>query len=557
MKHDFEYRFREPLIPPAQLGGHPPAYERRVENGVIIERDIAVAMRDGVKIYIDVYRPEHGKPVPPLIAWGPYGKHGTWQLLESLYHITFGTAEVPVDRLSRYTVFESPDPMYWAARDYAIITVDPRGTWFSEGDATFVSPEEAQDEYDLIEWAGTQPWSNGKVGLTGVSYLAFSQYGAAALNPPHLAAINPWEGWSDFYREVARHGGIPETEFWGYLPHRWGASSTRVEDVAHETKEHPFFDSFWASKNADLARITVPTYLVASWSDQGIHTRGTLEVYKKISSRQKWLDVHGQKKWAHYYEEKSLKRQQAFFDHFLKGIPTEIAAWPKVQLEVRERHGAASVRTEREWPIPGTQYTKLYLDAAHGTLQRNPMAAESSCRYEARTEPGQSPRAQFDLRFDQRTDLVGHMKLKLWMAPEGSDDMDIFVAIQKLDVAGKVVGFTYLMQFEDGPVALGWLRASHREQDAAQTTDYQPVLQHRRELKLRDGEALPLEIEILPSGTHFEAGETLRVVVQGSDIYVHDRGPQHFHKDTVNRGHHVLYTGGRYDSHLLVPVNSD
>lgn len=80
-------------------------------------------------------------------------------------------------------------------KGYAIVNPDPRGTWYSEGDATFLSPQEDEDFYDLIEWAGTQPWSNGKVGLSGVSYLTSSQWRVAGLKPPHLAAINPWEGW--------------------------------------------------------------------------------------------------------------------------------------------------------------------------------------------------------------------------------------------------------------------------------------------------------------------------------------------------------------------------
>ncbi|MBL4891969.1 MAG: CocE/NonD family hydrolase [Rhizobiaceae bacterium] len=80
---------------------------------------------------------------------------------------------------------------------YAVINVDPRGTWHSEGRATYLSPEEAEDFADVIEWAGTRDWSNGNVGFSGVSYLTSSQWLVAELNPPHLKAINPWEGWTD------------------------------------------------------------------------------------------------------------------------------------------------------------------------------------------------------------------------------------------------------------------------------------------------------------------------------------------------------------------------
>jgi len=544
------YRFRDPVGRPEDKGGAPPDYRRIVEDGVIIERDVAVALRDGIRIHIDIYRPADEAPVPPLIAWGPYGKHG-----HTRYSVNFPKADVPDELISRYTAFEAPNPLYWVPRGYAVINADPRGTWYSEGEATYLSPEEALDFHDLIEWAGVQPWSNGKVGLSGVSYLTSSQWRAAETHPPHLAAINPWEGWTDTYREVARHGGIPETSFWPYLPTRWGNSTTRVEDLAVETAEHPFFDAFWASKAADFSKIQVPAYVVASWTDQGLHTRGTLEGFKHIASEQKWLDVHGRKKWAHYYDPESVRKQQVFFDHFLKGLDTEIGDWPRVRLEVRERYYVGAARAESEWPVARTQYTPLYLDARSGSLVREPVAEAGEFRYAATADGAAPHRALFDVRFEAATELVGHMKLRLHMAAEGADDMDIFVAVQKLDAAGDVVPFAYYAQFEDGPVALGWLRASHRELDADASTDYQPVLAHRRELKLEPGTVVPLEIEIWPSGTRFEAGEGLRLVIQGSDIYDYPKPSVYArHEDLVNRGSHVIHAGGPYDSHLLVPV---
>jgi predicted acyl esterase len=133
--------------------------------------------------------------------------------------------------------------------------------------------------------------------------------------------------------------------------------------------------------------------------------------------------------------------------------------------------------------------------------------------------------------------------------------MDLFAAIEKLDRMGDIVPFQFFGNHEDGPVALGWLRVSHRELDKKKSTPYQPILKHQRELKLKPGEIVPVEIEILPSGTLFERGERLRVVVQGSDIYNY---PTEYHSDghtaTVNKGEHVIYTCGQYDSYLLVPV---
>ena len=192
------------------------------------------------------------------------------------------------EHMSDLTTFEGPDPVFWVPRGYAVVIADIPGTWFARGPASYISTEEAQNFYDLIEWAGVQDWSNGRVGLSGVSYLIVAQWQVAALSPPHLAAINPGEGWSDTYREVARHGGIPETSFWPYIWERRGASTGPIKNLERETREHPFYDEFWAPKAAALEAITVPAFVVAGWSDHGLHTRGTLEGFRRISSPQKW-----------------------------------------------------------------------------------------------------------------------------------------------------------------------------------------------------------------------------------------------------------------------------
>jgi len=117
----------------------------------------------------------------------------------------------------------------------------------------------------------------------------------AELHPPHLGAINPDEGYTDFYREVCFHGGIPDTSFFPRMIQRWGSSTQEIEDLETEVRIHPFFDAFWESKRAQLEKVTCPAYVVASWQDQGLHTRGTLEGWKKIQSKEKWLECHGRK----------------------------------------------------------------------------------------------------------------------------------------------------------------------------------------------------------------------------------------------------------------------
>jgi predicted acyl esterase len=543
--------FREPVPPVA--GGYPgfkPTTEKKM--GMVIERDVGAPMRDGATIYIDIFRPDRDGAFPALINWGPYGKFGR------ISHDARGNSGIEDSDLNEYVAFEAGDPVYWCRNGYALINPDPRGTWNSDGDFTFSSHQEAEDCYDLIEWAAAQEWSSGKVGMQGVSYLAWSQWRVAALNPPHLAAINPWEGVSDFYREMAYHGGIPETHFRALFQRGISFSRTRVENYEELAKAHPLFDDYWASKNADLSKITVPAFVVASWSDQGLHLRGTIEGFKQMVSKDKWLLVHGRKKWWHFYQKENVEKQRQFFNRFLKGIDNQVKQWPRVTLEVRERIYVGSIRTEREWPLARTQYTKLFLNAAAGKMGAAPFEKEARAQYPVDDVSDKSQNAKFDFEFDKRTEITGYMKLRLWVQADGSDDMDLFVAIEKVDRAGYLVPFVFFGNHDDGPVALGWLRVSHRELDEERSTPYQPVHKHEREIKLKVGEIVPVDIEIWPSGTLYERGEKLRVVVQGSDIHAFpEESHTNEHTETVNRGVHIIHTGGKYDSHLLVPVIPD
>jgi predicted acyl esterase len=539
---------------PSESPTNPPPPRYRVErvDGLFIERDVGVKMRDGITIYVDVYRPDGplGEiPVPTIIGWGPYGKH----TVNRSYAPESG---VNPAWLSRHCGFEAVDPGYWCPRGYAVLYPNPRGTWYSEGDMHHGGITESQDCYDLIEWAGTQPWCNGKVGMSGVSYLAAIQYQVAPLKPPHLAAINPWEAFNDWYREFAYHGGIRETGFLPYATGNINWSLGRTDDTLANVLAHPLYDEFWESRENYLEEIEVPAFVVASWSDQGFHTRGTLDVFQRIRSPQKWLLVHGQKKWGHFYHPRNVRQLQTFFDHFLKGTDDSVLDWPRVRLEVRERAYVQSPpRAEQEWPLQRQRLVPLYLDAAAGTLVAEKPATASERRYLS-TDKAQS--ASFDYVFPEDTEITGYMKLRLWASAVSHDDMDLFVAIQKVDRNGEVVGFHYYASYDTGPVALGWLRASHRELDTLKSRPERPIHTHRRELMLQPGEIVPLDIEIWPSSTFFRAGERLRVVVKGSDIYPYpDRAPGlplALHEDTRNQGEHVIHAGGQYDSHLLVPV---
>lgn len=551
---ELPYPLRPPRRNPAEHRGTPPNPRTDTRPDMLIDRDVEVVTRAGRTVQADIYRPHGAEPAAVLIAWSPYGKHDPAPI-----GVIYPASGVLPEHMSELTTFEAPDPVFWVPRGYAVIVADIPGTWHARGPASYISPEEAQDFYDLIEWAGVQSWSNGKVGLSGVSYLTVAQWQVAALAPPHLAAINPWEGWSDTYREVVRHGGIPETSFWPYIWDRWGASTGQIEDLERETREHPFFDEFWASKAADLERITVPAFVVASWSDQGLHTRGTLEGFRRISSQQKWLLVHGRKKWAEYYLPANVQRQAEFFDHFLLGVDNGMERdrknWPRVRVELRTSYGVGEQVDAAAWPLPEVSYRDLYVDAGTFSLAERAPATEATASYAGLSDPFLPERLVFEHTFVERTDIVGHSRAVLYLSAPLADDMDVFLGLFKRNAAGEIVPFAYYAQYQDGPVALGWLRASHRELDEERSTAFLPVLAHRRALPLDANGPTRLEVEILPSGTRFHAGESLVLVVQGYDIKNYPKPLVYArHETDSNVGPQLLHTGGRHASRLILPV---
>jgi putative CocE/NonD family hydrolase len=522
---------------------------RDVCDGIAIDHDLAVPMGDGSVIRADLYRDsEATTALPTLLLWSPYGKHGpvTWAMFEG--------SEVDVDRLSPMTLLECPDPAVWCRRGYALVAVDPRGTWGSDGDFTIQSPQERQDMYETVEWIAEQPWCDGNVGMAGMSYFSWSQWQAASMVPPHLKAIQPYDGATDAYRELAFHGGIPNDQFigmWNYGKTMWGRQ--RTEDWRLALDRHPLLDEFWRSKQPDLEAIDIPAYVVASWTDHGIHTRGTLEGFKRMGSQSKYLEVHGQKKWSRYYWAESVERQMAFFDRYLKGTPNEVDTWPRVRIEVREGGTNGAWRDEQEWPLARTDYVAYYLDAATATLHHEPRPREAEMHYSA-TAPDDC--AVFELTVTADLEITGHAMVKLWISLDEADDADLFVALQKIDASGHVVNFPYFTLQNDGQMTHGWQRLSHREiEESTRQLAAQPVHAHTSETPVPPGQIVDVSIELWPSSTVLHRGERLRLLIQGSDIQSYPDGTfVAGHRRTRNAGNHILHTGGCYDAHVLLPV---
>jgi len=408
------------------------------------------------------------------------------------------------------------------------------------------------------------------VGLSGNSWLAIVQWFIASKQPPHLAAIAPWEGFSDFYRDHIGRGGIPDPVFNSHiLSHLFG--NNRTEDTSAMIAKYPLMNAYWEDKAAELEKIDVPAYVVSSWANP-IHVNGTFEGFRRISSKDKWLRVHNSQEWPDYYDPANTEDLRRFFDRYLKDIQNGWEQTPGVRLSVLDPGGIDEVgRVEDDFPPSRVAYTKLFLDAAMDRLSPQPVEEESEVRYRADDGRG---KATFTFRFDRDTELIGHLKLRLWVEAEGANDMDLFVFMQKLDKKGKVLNHMVVkppnrllgsimwfvhalgvkklgLLFYSGPN--GRLRVSHRQLDPERSTPSQPVLTHAAEELLSPGQIVPVDIPIWPTGMKWHAGEQLHLIVSGYNL----KGPMFPGMPlapTRNKGEHVIHTGGKYDSHLLVPM---
>lgn len=532
---------------PLESGRYPGMMPSVVEYDDFVKHtDVAVPLRDGTIIYVDLFRPKGAGKSPALIGWSPYGKHG----LKSL--AIMPGADVDPEWVSPYVIWEGADPAYWCPRGYTIVSPDPRGAWSSEGTLTLWSRSEAQDGYDVVEWLAKQDWSNGKVGMLGVSYLASSQWMIAATRPPSLAAICPWEGLSDVYREIFFHGGIPEKRFMDWWQPKSRFSLTPAEDVHAMVKLHPMFDDYWATKEIDLENIEVPALVVASWSDHGMHTRGTIAGFERIGSKQKWLEIHGQKKWRNFYHPQSIARQSAFFDHFLKGEETGLSDWPKVRYELRENNAKSVAYVADSWPLPDLEPTRFYLDCAAGNLSNR--APETGT--EVALDTDRNVVLSFDFKVEEDFQIIGGGGLHLWIAAESHDEADIFVGIAKVDASGEEVGFRFYSTFDNGPLGLGWLRASHRKA-AEGSSEVNPLHSHDERWPLTPGALVEIDVEVWPIGAIFRRGETLRLKISGIDLHDFSTGAPEVGHAADNRGVIRVSSGANRLSYLTLPIRPD
>lgn len=566
-------------------------------EGMHIEHDVPLTMSDGTVLRANLFRPIGEGQYPVLMSYGPYGKDLSFQ---DAYPRQFDAMvqahpEILVGTSGKHQVWELADPERWVPFGYALVRVDARGSGRSPGFIDSFASQETQDLYECIEWAGTQSWSNGKVGLSGISYYAINQWPVAALHPPHLAAICPWEGMADWYRDANYHGGIPSS----FYPRLYGVQIESVQhglgsrgqknahsgvlvsgdveldedelsanraDVADELRQHPFIDSYWEDRSANLPEVEVPVLSAGNWGGQALHLRGNIDGYLESASKHKWLEIHGEAHWTLYYSDYGVDLQRRFFDYFLKGEGNWPNEQPPVSLNIRHPGERFELRGEDEWPIARTDWTPYYLDVADKSLARKPAASSSSVSY----EPFGDGVTLMTQPFDEPTEITGPVAAKLFIS-SASKDADLFLVLNLYDPDGVEVLFEGATEPKH-PLSQGWLRASHRELDPARSLPYRPAHPHDKAVPLVPGETYEVDVEIWPTCIVVPAGYRIGLSVLGHDF---DHGREglptaygvemrgsgvNVHDDPVARTTDVygkpvtVHSGGEHPSYLLLPV---
>lgn len=514
-----------------------------IRDDMQIDWDVPIPMDDGVILRADVFRPIGDGRYPVILSYGPYGKSfafqesrkGAWDRLVELH------PEIAANSSNQYQVFELVDPERWVPDGYACLRIDSRGAGRSPGFLDVWSARETKDVYDCVEWAAEHPWSNGKVGMNGISYFAMNAYYVASIQPPHLAAICAWEGAADYYRDLTHHGGImceflfrwfngtvlkvqhgqgergPRSRVTGELV---AGPETLPEDVLAKIRvdlekwllDHPLDSQEYRDRSPVWEMVRVPMLSSANWGGQGIHPRGNFEAFTCAASREKWLEVHGGAHWESFYTDYGVALQKKFFGHYLKGENTGWDKQPPVQLQVRhvdkfiERH-------ENEWPLARTQWTKFYLHPTDCSLTREESRKHAKIEYEAMgdgvnflTPP-----------LKEEIEITGPVAAKLYVS-SSTTDADIFLVLRVFKPDGQEVLFQGAND-PHTPIGLGWLRASYRKLDPKFTMPYQPYHTHDEPWPLKPGEPVELDVEIWPTCIVVPPGYRIGLQVRGKDYH--------------------------------------
>lgn len=506
---------------------------------VKVEKDIFINARDGIKLCIDIFRPDSEGVFPVLVAWSSYNKS-----IQSL-----DRAPIPIGNIMFDHTIEAGDIDFFVKRGYIIIIADARGVGKSEGkwDGIY-GLQEQEDCYDLIEWAGVQCWSNENVGMVGISYFSILQPLVAMLQPPHLKAIMPIEVVDNLYHHNYPGGvfidrsymyvdfcpaleGLSESERTMSEEELKNAIEERLSDPDIRThanlvrvlscwppKYHTYFldvllhkhdDEFWMNRSMEgkCDKIKIPVYLTSEYYEFGRFTQGPLKAFadETLSVPKKVMlnEPHKRLKLPYQFANLEILR---WYDHWLKGIDTGIMDEPPVKIFVMGRN---QIKFENEWPIARTEWTKFYL-SSNSKLSQEVEKGIVEPDIFTHVPPTQVPIKEKDIpllkysteKVETDMEITGHIALYL-NASINVDDGNFVTSLYDVDCEGNKT-----------LLSTGCLKASNRTIIEEKSKPYLPAHDHTKSVLIEPDKIYEYVIELIPTSNLFKKGHCVEVEIK-------------------------------------------
>jgi uncharacterized protein len=535
-------------------------------------REVKIRVHDGVDIAVALYMPEGDGRFPVVLGASPY---------------RYDNNALPAT--PQFLWRETGPIGLYVERGYVYAQMDVRGCGKSGGEFRFLDRNEQKDLYDVIEWLGHRPWSNGKVGGIGQSYFCMLQWWMAIGKPPSLACIAAFDGLNDPYRASVYQGGMLGDFFGSYwwnqnrIINRHPANGEypreQTCDLNLLVQQHPTYDDFWRERCAaeHLHEIEAPLYSIGVWGKIDLHTRGNIDGFRRARGPKKLKMIGPVNAFVANREFNSRDLHETlllpFYDHYLKGLKTDYQERPAVEYFVR---GADAVRTAEAWPPQGVRYVSWHLDAAKsgsvtslndGLLTREPPSGEAQTSYNYPDPswmmgvvgfgPNNAPDpARRVLTFTTPPltadlEIAGPIKLTLY-ASSTRNDMDFFVKLseqmpQSPEDRGK--GLNPASYW----ITKGWLRASHRALDPVKSTEMEPYHSHADPQPIEPGKVYRFDISIEPMAHRFKKGNRVRLEIVNGDSVITDVLWTHYYVPS-KIGTDTIHHSAEHPSVLTLPV---
>jgi predicted acyl esterase len=541
------------------------------EYGVIAERNIKIPMSDGIEIVVDVFRPDvNSQKFPALVAMSSFNKDMQSGRIWPGASRSRRIAGVPDASI------EAGPIDFFVKRGYVYIIGGVRGTGLSGGAYNYLGPKEMRDSYEIVEWAGTQPWCSGNVGMAGIGYFANHHAAVALMEPPHLKCIAPVSAFWDVYNYFWYPGGVLSS---GFL--RWFISLANMDchddekimlkklgakgyqdaiakaladkDISADPQLvdtlknpdlptngtvidvllQPTWNQYWRDRAiTDYSKIKVPSYIVAA-----AHRPAAFYYWSDMKMPKKLLNCPPAYTDRPFYQ--FAWELLRWYDCWLKGIDTGIMDEPNIRLFIQ---GANEWLTGDDFPLPQTKFIPFNLHENHSLCEIEPWPEAEAASYD------DFPNNRGFLKYYtapivENMEVAGPILFNLYASSRGTD-MNFVVSLLDAPPEGKETVLTH-----------GFLKASHRELNLKKSKPWLAMYTHTNPKPLIPGQVYPLSINLNPAAFLLKAGHRLGLKIASTDDEPEDLTQvkmNHLSSQTPNTI--TIHHNASYPSHLLLPI---